>query len=78
MNAAPNYWEMSDEDLATAYSELTDGMVATEETLETLMFMEDAILQRIGAPDTASTEESTWLLAVQQFEVAHSKSVAPA
>lgn len=76
LTETPNYWQMSDADLATAWREVdnwsqTDGYSLENdpdgERIETLNMVEDAILQRIGAPEHASGDEPRWQQRIRQF-----------
>ena len=76
----PNYWDMGDTDLAKAWrtiaamNELTGY---TDDTVtEHIAFVEDAILQRIGAPDDASGDDPAWQEKISNF--ATDNAVAPA
>jgi len=58
-----DYWSMSDERLREEWRDVSkanfEDDFAGNET-ERLNFVEDAILQRIGAPDYASGDEACW------------------
>ena len=65
-----NYWEMGDAELAAAWREVDAANLATDydgTVAETINFVEDAILQRIGAPDTASGDEPAWQAKIREF-----------
>lgn len=63
-DAQPDYWNMTDETLAAAWrtvSAMNDLTGYTDPAVtEHVMFVEDAILQRIGAPDDASGDDPAW------------------
>lgn len=70
MIGTANYWEMSNEDLSAAWQEITTANFATDydgTEAERLNFVEDAILQRIGAPDDASGDEPKWQGKIREF-----------
>ncbi len=68
--ARPDYWNMNDANLAEAWrtidamNRLTDcdGTIT-----EHVAFVEDAILQRIGAPDSASGDDREWQDRIRTF-----------
>lgn len=54
-----DYWTMPDADLAAAWRDVDAANLATDydgTVAEHLAFVEDAILQRIGAPDDADPD----------------------
>lgn len=65
-----DYWTMPDHDLAAAWRIVDAANLATDydgTAAETLAMVEDAILQRIGAPDTASGDEPAWQERIRAF-----------
>lgn len=60
MSVTPNYWDMPDGELAAAYTAIANPFVqdANGANAETLAFIEDAIMQRIGAPEDADPSVS--------------------
>ena len=68
MTDTPNYWDMPDAELASAYSALRAVTTFTDVTEERLLFAEDAIMQRIGAPDDADpSTDPAWERAAVAF-----------
>lgn len=66
----PNYWDMPDGELAAAYTALTSPFVADlgGVNAEALAFIEDAIMQRLGAPPDADPSVSEeWQAALDGF-----------
>jgi hypothetical protein len=66
----PDYWTMPDRELAAAWRAVDAANLATDydgTVAETLAFVEDAILQRIGAPDTASGDHPAWQARIRTF-----------
>lgn len=67
---APDYWNMSDVDLAQAWRTIDVANLATDydgTVAEALNMTEDAILQRIGAPDDASGDDPKWQERIRAF-----------
>jgi len=65
-----NYWMMSDEDLRASWRELDAQNLATDydgTVAEKVNCVEDAILQRIGAPDDVSGDEPIWQEKIREF-----------
>jgi hypothetical protein len=67
---SPNYWDMSDESLAAAWREADVANYDDDYSgglTETINFVEDAILQRIRAPDDASGDDPEWQDKIRAF-----------
>lgn len=65
-----DYWNMSDADLAAAWRSVDGANFATDydgTVAERLNMIEDAVLQRIGAPDYASGDEQEWQDRIREF-----------
>lgn len=65
-----DYWSMSDADLAAAWRGVSKANLASDydgSVAETVNFVEDAILQRIGAPDDASGDDPQWQKKIEAF-----------
>ncbi len=72
MTTTTDFWHMSDTDLAAAWREIdkdneASGYSSDDEMIERVNFVEDAILQRIGAPDDASGDEPEWQKKIRAF-----------
>ena len=68
--ATPDYWQMTDADLAEAWREVDARNLASDydgAVAESLNMVEDAILQRIGAPDDASGDVPEWQAKIRAF-----------
>jgi hypothetical protein len=64
----PNYWDMPDEALALNYRALLALTEFSSESEEQLLFAEDAIMQRIGAPEDADPSvDLRWAQAVNDW-----------
>ena len=67
-----DYWSMSDTELAAAWREADVADYSPEGdpdgvNIERLNFVEDAILQRIAAPDNASGDDPRWQARIREY-----------
>ncbi len=68
MTDFPNYWDMPDAELADAYQKLCAVTEFTDATEEQVLLAEDAIMQRIGAPEDADPSvDPAWQKAAEEF-----------
>lgn len=70
----PDYWNMTDAEIAAAWTEVDAANLDTDydgTVVERLNFVEDAILQRIGAPDDASGDDPAWQDLIREWAQAH-------
>lgn len=74
MPRSPDYWTMPASDLAQAWRDVDAANLADDyggAVAETLAMIEDAILQRIGAPDDASGDHPEWQGRIREWATAH-------
>ncbi len=65
-----DYWNLTDQALASAWRMVDEWNRQTDycgDAYEALNLVEDAVLQRIGAPDTASGDEPQWQAKIRAF-----------
>lgn len=67
-----NYYELDDAALASAWRKVDADSLAVnyeydDDLIERLNMVEDAILQRINAPDDASGDEPKWQAKIRAF-----------
>lgn len=73
----PDYWTMPARELADAWRDVDAANLADDYAgtlAERLAFIEDAVLQRIGAPETASGDVPEWQDAIREWAGAHAST----